>query len=531
MEIEEEIVSNQLEKDILPRYLRFVYPERRKDELHSFIKETEDIDSKSASKFVFKPLKWLPSFFIIPGNLPLSNLKSLFGLDYKERGLFPMDISSALAVLALQIDNSEPKKVLDLCCSPGAKFQMISERLHNESVVIGVDISEHRMATCKALTETWQLAFSNMEIPREFLFLCDGTSFGPSNLGTLKFDSEILKNEFSQKKNQNRKKTNKSARNRILQGLKSAQQLLTSINNETNPPNSSIFQCQDFDYILVDAECTHDASYRHMKYFEKGYKFQKKVRPNSNQIDAHQTSENGKQRHQQGANKRRKKEVGYFIIESDEEDFWDEEVSAQDVQKFIDEKTTEIEIRRERLIQQQQLTTVAGESALPTGEEKPSSHDEIVVQKPLSLSHNIRDLKTSLEGRVTLQTLQRSLLQNAFNLLKPCGGILVYSTCSQEEEQNEDVIRWFLERNPTAVVESAFDFLNNLVGSDDNQMITHQEISIKQSFAEITTPEEMARFMAEQPRPIVLQGLIEGTVRVNYSVGMSGHFIARIRKA
>ncbi|CAI7929113.1 unnamed protein product, partial [Closterium sp. NIES-54] len=46
----------------------------------------------------------------------------------------------------------------------------------------------------------------------------------------------------------------------------------------------------------------------------------------------------------------------------------------------------------------------------------------------------------------SLSALQRSLLETGFLLLKP-GGRLVYSTCSLTITQNEDVVRWFLDRH------------------------------------------------------------------------------------
>lgn len=46
----------------------------------------------------------------------------------------------------------------------------------------------------------------------------------------------------------------------------------------------------------------------------------------------------------------------------------------------------------------------------------------------------------------SLTQLQRQLLEHAATLVKP-GGILVYSTCSIEPEENEDNICWFLEHH------------------------------------------------------------------------------------
>ena len=51
-----------------------------------------------------------------------------------------------------------------------------------------------------------------------------------------------------------------------------------------------------------------------------------------------------------------------------------------------------------------------------------------------------------------LETLQRGLLQNGYDLCK-IGGIIVYSTCSLSPHQNEGILDWFLDANPKATLE------------------------------------------------------------------------------
>lgn len=57
-----------------------------------------------------------------------------------------------------------------------------------------------------------------------------------------------------------------------------------------------------------------------------------------------------------------------------------------------------------------------------------------------------------------LAQLQLNLLQNAVRHVKP-GGVLVYSTCSTEPEENEMVVRRFLKNRPNIVIENAGEFL------------------------------------------------------------------------
>jgi 16S rRNA C967 or C1407 C5-methylase (RsmB/RsmF family) len=53
----------------------------------------------------------------------------------------------------------------------------------------------------------------------------------------------------------------------------------------------------------------------------------------------------------------------------------------------------------------------------------------------------------------SLESLQKSLLENGFRQLKP-GGLLVYSTCSTSRLQNEGIIEWFLDKYSDAILEA-----------------------------------------------------------------------------
>ncbi|MEE3233484.1 MAG: 16S rRNA (cytosine(967)-C(5))-methyltransferase RsmB [Candidatus Latescibacterota bacterium] len=54
---------------------------------------------------------------------------------------------------------------------------------------------------------------------------------------------------------------------------------------------------------------------------------------------------------------------------------------------------------------------------------------------------------------------QRKLLNSAFSSLRP-GGILVYSTCSLEIEENEQIVETFAANTPMAEIEPARDYLS-----------------------------------------------------------------------
>ncbi len=83
--------------------------------------------------------------------------------------------------------------------------------------------------------------------------------------------------------------------------------------------------------------------------------------------------------------------------------------------------------------------------------------DKILVDAPCSGTGTIRkSLKTirmwnpNMVKKIAGQQIR--LLENAFSLLKP-GGVLVYSTCSLEPEENEGIVSKLLERHSEACVE------------------------------------------------------------------------------
>lgn len=87
---------------------------------------------------------------------------------------------------------------------------------------------------------------------------------------------------------------------------------------------------------------------------------------------------------------------------------------------------------------------------------KNMEFDKILVDAPCSGTGTIRkSLKTitmwNPDMVKRLGNVQKKLITNAFNLLRP-GGTLVYSTCSLEPEENEEVIDHLLQKKSDAQV-------------------------------------------------------------------------------
>ena len=92
-----------------------------------------------------------------------------------------------------------------------------------------------------------------------------------------------------------------------------------------------------------------------------------------------------------------------------------------------------------------------------------SSFDRILVDAPCSNTGVMRR-RVDLRWRITpeeilrLQKTQLDLLRQAATKLKP-GGVLVYSTCSLEPEENSEVVKGFLSEHKNFKLESERELL------------------------------------------------------------------------
>lgn len=98
------------------------------------------------------------------------------------------------------------------------------------------------------------------------------------------------------------------------------------------------------------------------------------------------------------------------------------------------------------------IMTASGDALKLAESHVPASYDRILLDAPCSGLGVIRrkpDLKwrKQPEDVAGIAALQRELLQSVSRLLKP-GGVLVYSTCTTEQEENSRVVAEFLEHNP-----------------------------------------------------------------------------------
>ena len=103
---------------------------------------------------------------------------------------------------------------------------------------------------------------------------------------------------------------------------------------------------------------------------------------------------------------------------------------------------------------------------------RANKFDGVLIDAPCSCSGVWRRnpdgrWNSSAEEVAKVSAIQRSVLENVLNALRP-GGVLVYATCSAFEAENGAVIRDFLNDHPEFVLE---DFANPLTGESTGGML------------------------------------------------------------
>ncbi|OQR99459.1 hypothetical protein ACHHYP_06069 [Achlya hypogyna] len=214
------------------------------------------------------PVPWAKSFYMLPSSVPLSSSAS-----YANGLIYGMEASSGFAVSALNLQPGD--HVLDLCCAPGAKLTMLGDILGKHGSVTGVDFSKNRIAACRSLVHKYGLVHPATDKPwRCRLFHADGREFSVgaptgnetlSTAGVLEIILDTAEVASRSTKSIARKRMNKSARARYLKQQKE---------QNRSDLTSGLPAKQLYDKVLVDAECTHDGSLRHLAKLKTGTEWQ-----------------------------------------------------------------------------------------------------------------------------------------------------------------------------------------------------------------------------------------------------------------
>jgi len=225
---------------------------------------------------------WAPSFVACNWDVEANSIRG-----FKTGKVAGMDVASAAAVWALDLHEGE--KVLDLCCAPGGKLALIAEEIGEKGLAVGVDKSVHRLDTCKSL-------ISKYGIKNVQLYVGDGTSVMSSELlstspllfnrklyakrggddkARLLFDGQVKAGKGAGKKRGRKRKSE-------VASLPNGGRDCAEGDESAETSAGTLY----FDKVLVDAECTHDGSIRHIvKMRDEKWKDMDKLIENSKGID------------------------------------------------------------------------------------------------------------------------------------------------------------------------------------------------------------------------------------------------------
>ncbi|TYH78719.1 hypothetical protein ES332_D03G008900v1 [Gossypium tomentosum] len=258
--------SIYIASDSTPRYLRLKPGNEA---------EIEGIEAEIKCKL--EKVNWLPDFYSLRPDILIANSKS-----YLDGKIYGIDAASGAAVSVLNISPGD--HVLDLCAAPGAKLCMILDLLGDSGSVTGVDVARHRLAACRTMLQKYSLG------DRCRLFVADGTTF---SLAPLRVDSRSrsCQSSFEEKDERFREWTSRRPWKERKRAAKARETMsLQSVTTSENPElifygrhsgvvglsKNKLYKTMSdlevsscgYDKVLVDAECTHDGSVKHIQKFE-----------------------------------------------------------------------------------------------------------------------------------------------------------------------------------------------------------------------------------------------------------------------
>lgn len=233
-------------------------------------------------KIAPKPISWLDpglGFYSIDGEFKLAQSPC-----FRSGRVYGMDVSSGAAVavllserydkqtcLSLNVE-SQDFRVLDLCCCPGLKLCTIVDFMESMKkkrvTVVGVDISEQRLSLCTNIVKKYHVNATTSGRDQGDkckssvrLYHADGVSFGLNQESDrLVFDSGTAFEDCILAGK--RKRMNKSAKAREKKKLR---KLMTESATSASTSENCSHEIQQFDRILVDAECSTDGSIKHVQ--------------------------------------------------------------------------------------------------------------------------------------------------------------------------------------------------------------------------------------------------------------------------
>ncbi|XP_019446890.1 PREDICTED: multisite-specific tRNA:(cytosine-C(5))-methyltransferase trm4b isoform X2 [Lupinus angustifolius] len=240
-----------------PRFIRL------KPGFEDYIEEFE-----AEMKCKVEKLEWLEGFYSLSHDIQIAGSRA-----YQEGKIYGIDASSGAAVTALHISPGD--HVLDLCAAPGAKLCMILDLVGDSGSVTGVDVARHRLAACRTMVQKYALG------DRCRLFVADGTTFSviPYQTGESKSEEsvDVFKEWTSRRPWKERKRASRCGTPQLVSRDQPPELIYYGRHSGVvGLPKGELFKTASddeiaslgYDKVLVDAECTHDGSVKHIQKFE-----------------------------------------------------------------------------------------------------------------------------------------------------------------------------------------------------------------------------------------------------------------------
>ncbi|CAA7056985.1 unnamed protein product [Microthlaspi erraticum] len=246
--------------DSIPRYVRL------KPGLEDSLEEIE-----CEIKCKLEKVNWLAGFYSIPPHVHIASSKA-----YQQGKMYGIDAASGAAVSALGISPGD--HVLDLCAAPGAKLCMMLDLLGETGTATGVDVAKHRLAACRTILQKYGVG------QRSRLFLADGTTFSvppTTNSGgspCLDDHEDTFQQWTSRRPYKERKQAAKARNHPVLPQYGQPEIIFYGQSSGViGLQKKELYRSLDqqeyafcgYDKVLVDAECTHDGSIKHIQKFEQ----------------------------------------------------------------------------------------------------------------------------------------------------------------------------------------------------------------------------------------------------------------------
>lgn len=201
---------------------------------------------------------------------------------YKKGLLQSIDAASILTATLLGAKPGE--NILDMCCAPCGKFNVISEMMDKNGCLVGVDNSNKRLNIAGNILRKYNTCNSSKPNWSCFLIKADGLSFNPKNqlneiIWSTVYDKELTKNCKTYSSTYNKKRKRFISDIDLLQdslsvGVKTLSRAtkrhLSKFIEQKTSNESILDNIEYFDRVLVDVECTTDGSqYHSSKYLNK----------------------------------------------------------------------------------------------------------------------------------------------------------------------------------------------------------------------------------------------------------------------